>query len=103
MRRLLAFLFLATSTLAAQSLPTIDVLAQSPADTVTDLQVVCLFQPTSGGALQGALAKLDTKTHGLLSDLRPTQPSQPIRFHADTSAKRWSSRRRPAHSAPSTF
>jgi hypothetical protein len=83
MRPLLAFLFLASTTLAAQQLPTIDVLAQSPADTVTDLQVICLFHPTPGVALQGALAELDTKTHGLLSDLRPTQPGQPIRFHAD--------------------
>ena len=76
---LLAFATLADRAQSAPvSLPAIDVLAQSPADTVTELQVICLFRSDSGIALKGALAEMDEKTHGLLTDLR-----RPNHFHGE--------------------
>jgi len=55
----------------------VKVLAQSPADTQTELQIICLFQ-SSSGALQGSLLETDQKLHGLL-----TQLWKPGLFHGE--------------------
>jgi hypothetical protein len=49
------------------------VLVQSPADTVTDLQVICLFQSTPSNTLHGSLIEINGKLKGLLDRIR--QPS----------------------------
>lgn len=46
------------------------VLAQSPADTSTDLQVICLFRSSPGNALHGSLAEINEKLKGLLDRIR---------------------------------
>jgi hypothetical protein len=46
------------------------VLVQSPADTVTDLQVICLFESSPENTLHGSLAELNEKLHGLLDQIR---------------------------------
>jgi hypothetical protein len=51
----------------------IRVLAQSPADTDTDLQVVCLFRSSPVNALQGSLTEMNEKLKGLLDRVRSTQ------------------------------
>jgi hypothetical protein len=48
----------------------IRVLAQSPADTVTDLQVICLFRSAPANTLHGSLTEIDEKLNGLLSRIR---------------------------------
>ncbi len=53
----------------ARALP-VKVLAQSPAETKTELQIICLFQPAPGNTLQGALAETDERLHGLLGQVR---------------------------------
>jgi Cytosol aminopeptidase family, N-terminal domain len=46
------------------------VLVQSPADTVTDLQVICLFESSPENTLHGSLTELNEKLHGLLDQIR---------------------------------
>jgi Cytosol aminopeptidase family, N-terminal domain len=46
------------------------VLIQSPADTVTDLQVICLFESSPENTLHGSLTELNEKLHGLLDQIR---------------------------------
>jgi len=46
------------------------VLVQSPAETVTDLQVICLFQSSPLNTLHGSLAEINEKLHGLLDRVR---------------------------------
>jgi len=46
------------------------VLSESPADTVTELQIICLFHSDSGNQLQGALVETNDKLHGLLGRIR---------------------------------
>jgi hypothetical protein len=53
----------------AQPIP-IDVVEQSPADTKTDLQVICLFRSSPVNALHGALAETDKKLMGVLERVR---------------------------------
>jgi hypothetical protein len=48
----------------------IKVLAQSPADTTTELQVICLFQSSAANTLHGSLTEIDEKLKGLLSRIR---------------------------------
>ena len=48
----------------------VNVLAQSPADTKTDLQIICLFQSSPGNTLNGALLETNEKLHGLLDQVR---------------------------------
>jgi len=45
------------------------VLMQSPADTATELQVICLFQSEASNTLHGSLIEIDEKLKGLLSQL----------------------------------
>ena len=42
------------------------VLVQSPAETVTDLQVICLFEASQESPLKGALLETNEKLKGLL-------------------------------------
>jgi hypothetical protein len=56
------------------SLP-VTVLKQSPAETRTELQVICLFRSSPENGLHGSLTELDEKLHGLLTQIR-----QPDRF-----------------------
>jgi Cytosol aminopeptidase family, N-terminal domain len=46
------------------------VLSQSPADTETSLQVICLFRSDPSNALHGALEETNTKLNGLLEQIR---------------------------------
>jgi hypothetical protein len=48
----------------------IQILAQSPADTNTDLQVICLFRSAPENALHGSLVETDEKLKGLLDRVR---------------------------------
>ncbi len=48
----------------------VDVLVQSPAETTTDLQVICLFRSDSANVLHGSLLEIDQKLGGLLSEIR---------------------------------
>jgi Cytosol aminopeptidase family, N-terminal domain len=48
----------------------IQVLAQSPADTHTDLQVICLFRSAPENALRGSLLETNEKLKGLLDRVR---------------------------------
>jgi hypothetical protein len=51
----------------------IRVLAQSPADTDTYLQIVCLFRSSPANKLQGSLAEINEKLAGLLDRVRSPQ------------------------------
>jgi hypothetical protein len=60
---------------SAQAVPSssdfqVTVLAKSPADTKTDLQIICLFQSTPANLLHGSLSELDQRLHGTLSQIR---------------------------------
>lgn len=46
------------------------VLVQSPAETKTDLQVICLFQSDPANTLHGSLLELNEKLGGLLDQIR---------------------------------
>jgi hypothetical protein len=48
----------------------IRILVQSPADTVTDLQIICLFQSNSSNTLHGSLVDINEKLKGLLDKVR---------------------------------
>jgi len=48
----------------------IQVLVQSPAETVTDLQVICLFQSSPLNTLHGSLTEVNEKLKGLLDRVR---------------------------------
>ena len=48
----------------------IQILAQSPADTNTDLQVICLFRSAPENALHGSLLETNEKLKGLLDRVR---------------------------------
>jgi hypothetical protein len=48
----------------------IRILLQSPADTVTDLQVICLFQSNPSNTLHGSLTEINDKLKGLLDQVR---------------------------------
>jgi Cytosol aminopeptidase family, N-terminal domain len=48
----------------------IRVLAQSPADTRTDLQVICLFRSSPVNTLHGSLTEMNEKLNGLLDRIR---------------------------------
>ena len=48
----------------------IRVLAQSPAETTTELQVICLFRSSPINTLHGSLTETNEKLHGLLDLLR---------------------------------
>jgi len=54
----------------AQSAIPIQVLAQSPAETTTDLQVICLFQSSPENTLHGSLLELNGKLNGLIDRVR---------------------------------
>ena len=48
----------------------VKVLAQSPAETTTDLQIFCLFNSMPANTLHGSLTEINEKLHGLLDQLR---------------------------------
>jgi hypothetical protein len=48
----------------------VTVVAQSPAETKTELQIFCLFAAGSGNLLNGSLAETNQKLHGLLEQVR---------------------------------
>ncbi len=48
----------------------IQVLGQSPADTTTDLQVICLFRSSPVNTLHGSLTEINEKLKGLLDRIR---------------------------------
>jgi hypothetical protein len=56
--------------LAQSSQIPIRVLVQSPADTETDLQVICLFRSSPENTLHGALTETNEKLKGLLDRVR---------------------------------
>jgi hypothetical protein len=48
----------------------VQVLLQSPAETATDLQIICLFESAPENALHGWLAEINQKLQGLLDQIR---------------------------------
>jgi hypothetical protein len=48
----------------------IQILAQSPAETTTDLQVICLFRSSPANTLHGSLVETNQKLAGLLDRIR---------------------------------
>lgn len=56
----------------------IRILVQSPADTATDLQVICLFQSSPPNTLHGSLIEINEKLKGLLDRVR-----KPSMFRGD--------------------
>jgi len=48
----------------------IQILVQSPAETKTDLQVICLFRSSPVNTLHGSLTEMDEKLKGLLDRVR---------------------------------
>jgi hypothetical protein len=48
----------------------IQILAQSPAETHTDLQIICLFRSAPENTLHGSLEETNAKLHGLLNSVR---------------------------------
>jgi hypothetical protein len=59
----------AVLSVANATIPT-RVLSQSPADTVTDLQIICLFHSDPSNTLHGALIETNEKLKGLLDRVR---------------------------------
>ena len=81
MKPLLLTLLLAATASAQTPAPPpfqVKVLAQSPAETTTDLQIFCLFRSLPQNALHGSLTETDQKLHGLLQQIR-----QPGLFSGD--------------------
>jgi hypothetical protein len=72
MRRLKSTLLFALIVCPALPNPPIpiQVLAQSPADTRTDLQVICLFRSSPLNTLHGSLVETNAKLKGLLDRIR---------------------------------
>ncbi len=54
----------------AQTPIPVQVLVQGPADTVTDLQVICLFRSSPENTLHGSLIEMNEKLKGLLDRIR---------------------------------
>jgi hypothetical protein len=54
----------------ARSPVAIQILVQSPAETTTDLQVICLFQSSPVNTLHGSLLEMNEKLGGLLDRVR---------------------------------
>ena len=48
----------------------VNVLTQSPAETQTELQIICLFQSSPENTLHGSLVETNDKLHGLLDQIR---------------------------------
>jgi hypothetical protein len=48
----------------------VQILPQSPADTTTDLQVICLFRSSPANTLHGSLLEINEKLQGLLDRVR---------------------------------
>jgi hypothetical protein len=46
------------------------VLEESPADTITELQIICLFRSDPDNSLHGSLVETNTKLKGLLDQIR---------------------------------
>jgi hypothetical protein len=71
----LALLCVWSSISPAQNAPTASVLPvtvviESPADTMTELQIICLFRSLPENTLNGSLKEIDEKLHGLLGQIR---------------------------------
>ncbi len=66
------------ATCLAQTPIPIEVLVQGPADTVTDLQVICLFRSSPENTLHGSLIETNEKLKGLLDRVR-----DPNRFRGE--------------------
>jgi hypothetical protein len=75
---LIPMLFLLATAAHAQPAPIdipgapipIQILAQSPADTTTELQVICLFRSSPVNTLHGSLTEANEKLKGLLERVR---------------------------------
>ena len=66
---LLGSLVFAQTDVSGAPVP-IHILAQSPADTTTELQVICLFRSAPENTLHGSLTETDEKLKGLLDRIR---------------------------------
>ena len=69
------FVALLTCGLFAQAQPgsarfPVEVLVQSPAETQTDLQVICLFESSPVNTLHGSLLEMNERLKGLLDRVR---------------------------------
>ncbi len=59
----------ATLQLRSAAFP-VQVLVQGPAETTTELQIICLFQSAPENSLHGSLVQINQKLQGLLEQLR---------------------------------
>ncbi|MGC2001480.1 MAG: hypothetical protein WA658_16605, partial [Candidatus Acidiferrales bacterium] len=48
----------------------VQVLVQSPAETTTELQIICVFQSAPENTLHGSLVEINQKLQGLLEQIR---------------------------------
>src|ERR1700722_320217 len=51
----------------------IQILAQSPAETTTDLQVICLFRSSPANTLHGSLTETNEKMKDLIDRIRKSE------------------------------
>jgi hypothetical protein len=51
---------------------------QSPSETATELQIICVFESNEQNSLRGALAEINDRLHGLLDQIR-----QPTLFRGE--------------------
>jgi hypothetical protein len=66
----IALLACLSATGRAQTPIPVQVLVQGPADTVTNLQVICLFRSSPENTLHGSLIEMNEKLKGLLDRIR---------------------------------
>jgi hypothetical protein len=57
-----------------------EVLVKSPADTDTELQVICLFRSDPSNTLHGSLVEMNQKLQGLLDHIRTSSPAKGAPF-----------------------
>jgi hypothetical protein len=73
----------------------IQVLVQSPADTETDMQVICLFRSSAVNTMHGSLTEMNDKLKGLLDRIRKPDLFRPeaASARASCSSSGWAIRR----------
>jgi hypothetical protein len=61
----------------------VDVLVKSPAETDTELQVICLFRSNPSNTLHGSLVEINEKLEGLLQHIRASSPPKGAQFSGE--------------------
>src|ERR1700723_3944040 len=60
----------------------VQILVQSPAETQTDLQIICLFRSSPVNTLHGSLTEMTEKLKGLLDRVRKPEANASRNFSA---------------------